>query len=46
MSTTSTTETGAPNTPDIANIPGHLFTAAGKWKYDVSLDYSDLDLNH
>jgi len=46
MNTTSHSETAAHNTPDIAHTPGHLFTAAGKWKYDVSLDYSGLDLNH
>ncbi|WP_277212318.1 hypothetical protein [Isoptericola croceus] len=24
---------------DPAAVPGHLFTASGKWKYEVSLDY-------
>lgn len=47
MSTTSDpTATTAPDAGDITRVPGHLFTAAGKWKYDVDLDYTGLDLTH
>jgi hypothetical protein len=47
MTTTSDpVDTAAPGAQDITSVPGHLFTAAGKWKYDVSLDYTGLDLNH
>ena len=31
---------------DITCVPAQLFTPAGKWKYDVSLDYTGLDLDH
>lgn len=31
---------------DLTKIPAHLFTPGGKWKYDVTLDYTGLDLDH
>jgi hypothetical protein len=31
---------------DFANVEGHLFTPYGKWKYEVRLDYTGLDMSH
>jgi hypothetical protein len=31
---------------DITRVPAHLFNPGGKWKYDVTLDYTGLDLDH
>lgn len=28
------------------HVQGYLFTPTGKWKYDVLLDYTDLDWDH
>jgi hypothetical protein len=50
MSTTTTPAAAAAdageNAVDITRVPAHLFTSAGKWKYDVTLDYTGLDLDH
>jgi hypothetical protein len=47
----TTTSAPAPTTTgedavDLAKVPAHLFNPGGKWKYDVTLDYTGLDLNH
>jgi hypothetical protein len=31
---------------DITRVPAHLFKPSGKWEYDVTLDYTGLDLDH
>jgi hypothetical protein len=30
---------------DLTNVEGHLFTPYGKWKYEVRLDYTGLDIS-
>ena len=46
----TTTPAGTPSDTaggvDPAKVPAHLFTPSGKWEYDVSLDYTGLNLDH
>jgi hypothetical protein len=50
MSTTTTPVAVAAdageNAVDITRVPAHLFKPSGKWEYDVTLDYTGLDLDH
>lgn len=46
MSTTEQSRLALAFTTDggqrLSEVRGHLFTPTGKWKYDVSLDYSEI----
>jgi hypothetical protein len=48
MSTTTpaAAPTGTAGAVDLTKVPAHLFNPGGKWKYDVTLDYTGLDVDH
>jgi hypothetical protein len=44
--TTHPGESAADGALDITSVPAHLFNPAGKWQYEVTLDYTALDVDH